>query len=723
MILQGAAADLAPLVPVLGWTLAHFVWQGVLIALILELALKTCSSPVSRHNLALTFLGVMAAAPVATFIWLRADVQYVYLSPIEFDETVRATWEGAAVLIWMVGVAILTLRSLGGALVVERLRRSAEALPAEWVARCEALRRRVPSILPVVFRMSARVRVPAVAGWFRPVVLIPAAAIVRLPAEQLEALILHELAHIRRLDAFLNLFQVTVEILLFYHPAVWWVSRRVRIEREHCCDDVAVAVTRDPATFARALSALKGLEAAPAPALGAGGGLKDRVIRLLSSDAGRRPALSRLAAVGILALAAMALARSPDVEAQTLTPESGDSTAAAMPMPLGAAAEVFELGPADNPIASNQASPDPELLGPYPENGDPAAQAAWRLRSYDIRLQSVRTQFNAALRSEEKAAQGVTRSATASPESATRRLYLSQLEFWQGQVVMAELEVEAHQRARDAIAAAEQVRIEVAAGQRPPEDLVTAQNEVAAAELRIADLARLRASQVALVAERERPIYEELYEETMRANRAQTENLSRYAEQLAEQAAANPADQLLLSRSRSVARQAERERARLQQVLEAEVVRANANAALERVRIASDRARQEELAYAAVEAAVKAGERPEIDLQAATEALQMARLAYDDAQEAVGPALDAQDRMSSTLDNAGRMARAQAVASLAFRIDTLEQEIREARESGMATDHQALKYMSDELDQLRFAIEIAPTPAPELFTPLASYLR
>ena len=96
-------------------------------------------------------------------------------------------------------------------------------------------------------------------GWLRPVILFPASALTGLSAEQLEALLAHELAHIRRYDYLVNLLQTTVETLFFYHPAVWWVSAQVRQEREHCCDDLAVAACGDVLTYARALTALEQL--------------------------------------------------------------------------------------------------------------------------------------------------------------------------------------------------------------------------------------------------------------------------------------------------------------------------------------------------------------------------------------------------------------------------------------------------------------------------------
>jgi hypothetical protein len=114
------------------------------------------------------------------------------------------------------------------------------------------------------------------------VVLLPASALTGLAPSQIEAIIVHELAHIRRFDAFVNLFQIGMETVLFYHPGVWWVSCRVRMERENCCDDMAVSVCGNPLDYAKALALMETWRRSPALALGANGGsLKTRISRLL----------------------------------------------------------------------------------------------------------------------------------------------------------------------------------------------------------------------------------------------------------------------------------------------------------------------------------------------------------------------------------------------------------------------------------------------------------
>ena len=129
--------------------------------------------------------------------------------------------------------------------------------PPEWQQALSKLAAKIRLSRPVPLLVSALVQVPTVVGWLRPVVLVPVGALGGLPAEYLEALLLHELAHIRRQDYLVNMLQSVAEALLFYHPAVWWVSGHIRAERELCCDDVAVSVFGNALTYASALAHLE----------------------------------------------------------------------------------------------------------------------------------------------------------------------------------------------------------------------------------------------------------------------------------------------------------------------------------------------------------------------------------------------------------------------------------------------------------------------------------
>jgi beta-lactamase regulating signal transducer with metallopeptidase domain len=219
-------------------------------------------------------------------------------------------WLPVLLGVWVVGVAILTLRLLTGWIWVQRVKsHGTEDAPDDWQQMTSRLARRLHISRPIRLLQSAAVEVPTVIGWLRPVVLLPVSALAGLAPHQLEAILAHELAHIRRHDYLVNLLQTLVETLLFYHPAVWWLSRRIRIERENCCDDVAVSLCGDPYTYARALANLEALRGDRTHlALAANGGsLLHRVRRLLGapSHAGRGPGwLAASVAVVLLALIA-----------------------------------------------------------------------------------------------------------------------------------------------------------------------------------------------------------------------------------------------------------------------------------------------------------------------------------------------------------------------------------------------------------------------------------
>jgi beta-lactamase regulating signal transducer with metallopeptidase domain len=181
---------------------------------------------------------------------------------------------------YLAGVAVCCLRLVGMWAGMAGVKRgAADAALQEW-ARELAVRMGIGVVRVVE---SARVEVPVVVGILRPVVVVPMMAVTGLSEGELRALLAHEMAHIRRWDPVVNAVQCVVEAMLFYHPAVWWISRVIREERECCCDDVAAAVVGDRATYAGALAAMEGLRGVRGRlAIGARtGGLAGRVERLL----------------------------------------------------------------------------------------------------------------------------------------------------------------------------------------------------------------------------------------------------------------------------------------------------------------------------------------------------------------------------------------------------------------------------------------------------------
>jgi len=230
--------------------------------------------------------------------------------------------------LWFAGVVLLSLRSAGGILLVERLRRKETILVTEELLElCMALQRRMGLTRAVRYCESLHLDAPAVAGWIRPVVLLPVSALSGLTSVQLEAVIAHELAHIGRYDAFVNLFQIGIETLLFYHPGVWWLGKRVRIEREHCCDDAAVALCGSPVTYANALTRMAECKTAPELAMAANRSpLVERIARLLGANRAAESFRGANLSAGVLCLSAALLAGSAllgsvhHVQAQTPAP-------------------------------------------------------------------------------------------------------------------------------------------------------------------------------------------------------------------------------------------------------------------------------------------------------------------------------------------------------------------------------------------------------------------
>ena len=174
--------------------------------------------------------------------------------------------------IWFAGVMLFSLRSAGGVFVVERLRRKESKQVSEQLRElCATLQQKMGLQRLVNFYECNRLDAPAVAGWLRPVVMLPVTALTGLSEAQLSSVIAHELAHIKRFDSLVNLFQIGVETLLFYHPGVWWLNKRIREERENCCDDMAVEVCGSPLTYAHALARLAESRTAPRLMIAANG--------------------------------------------------------------------------------------------------------------------------------------------------------------------------------------------------------------------------------------------------------------------------------------------------------------------------------------------------------------------------------------------------------------------------------------------------------------------
>lgn len=255
-----------------GWSLIHALWQGLMVAFLLGLTNVFLRSRSARlhYGLAVGALCLMLGVWAITFLTVLNG--YLGQPSVTFTQeglaASSAAHEAAAPLLrerleeilpllvnaWMVGFVLLSIRFAGGLFYVQRLKtQQTRPVSPYWRRKLLSLQKKLDLNKAVLLLESALVKTPMVVGHIKPVILIPLGAFTRLPSEELEGILLHELGHILRNDYLVNLLQSLVETLFFYHPAVWWLSNRIRTEREHCCDDIAIAASGDPRTFATAL--------------------------------------------------------------------------------------------------------------------------------------------------------------------------------------------------------------------------------------------------------------------------------------------------------------------------------------------------------------------------------------------------------------------------------------------------------------------------------------
>lgn len=254
-------------------------------------------------------------------------------SPPQAASPAASRWVPWLAACWILGVLALSIRNLGGWFAAWRLRRCGTVpMPEPWHRRFSDLKTRLRVGLPVRLVKSVLVEVPVVVGWLRPVILMPVGILTGFAPQEIEAMLAHELAHVRRLDCLVNLLQTVAETLLFYHPAAWWLSRRIRIERENCCDDAAVAVCGSRPLYARTLTALVARCGAPRAAVAAdGGNLVARVRRILgkSSPSGGRPAAWLAGLVVLVSLTVLSVGLYASAQAGSASDSSHTETAVA----------------------------------------------------------------------------------------------------------------------------------------------------------------------------------------------------------------------------------------------------------------------------------------------------------------------------------------------------------------------------------------------------------
>lgn len=395
-------------VVVLGWTLLHFCWQGAAVAALYALVSRFTSraSVNLRYAIGMFTVGLMPLIAVITFIEQERLVVHVSREGGEIVASqlgsihttiVNAVPVAAPVVesgelwiasnadrllpwvvgVWLAGVLLLTVRALGGWWRLQQIRRAAVALlPADVESSFQRIAKQLHIGRRISLRLSEEVISPMAMGIWHTAVILPVATMMQLSPEQLEAVLAHELAHVRRWDYLGNLLQTTVECLLFFHPAVWWVSRRTRDLRELCCDEVAARSCTDPAVYVEALLQMEEQRTTRVQLAtafhGQGGSLLKRVRQVLGEDIvmeGETMYGVRLGVVGTVLLALVmgpsvakglkAIAPKPQA-VPVVTPEP--VVEAHLSAPSVVAAPVVDprvrIAPVVNPVVNPDVTPD-----------------------------------------------------------------------------------------------------------------------------------------------------------------------------------------------------------------------------------------------------------------------------------------------------------------------------------------------------------------------------
>jgi murein DD-endopeptidase MepM/ murein hydrolase activator NlpD/beta-lactamase regulating signal transducer with metallopeptidase domain len=391
MILQLAHS---PFVLALLTALVHFIWQGIIITLALWFVLLILPKrhAHARHAAACTALLLMALAPLTTFllVWQKPAAPPIDLAlALDWQSANRPPSLPEIVMVaffagWCAGVLLMTSKLVGGLWRLHAIIRAhSDQMEAEWSERFTHIAEQMGISRRIRWMQSHFVDVPMTVGWLRPVVLIPCSVLSSLPPLQLDAIVTHELAHIRRYDYVVNLLQSLLEALLFYHPGVYWVSNRVRAERECCCDDAAIALGHDPLLYARALTELEAARSRnPLPALASTGGpLMTRIKRIVqSSPTPRDKARTLLAPVLVLgAVTAFSMAGLAACGAATNEVQKSDKVAES---PIASVLAIRWLPPVLDPwkpmilAAAARHNIDPDVLAIMmliESSGDPRA--------------------------------------------------------------------------------------------------------------------------------------------------------------------------------------------------------------------------------------------------------------------------------------------------------------------------------------------------------------
>ena len=274
------------------WTLLHSVWQGGLLALVAAglLIILRKHQPAIRYAILYILLMLLPVFFAVTFLYTYHPVSTNFLTgteaavmsglpesnilpgkPTTSESVISHAWyihtikifenqAGWLVLFWFIGVFIFLIRFSGSLFYVYRLKNhQVYQVEDRWNADLHKLSERIRLNKRVRLAESALARIPMTIGYLKPVILLPLGTLTCVPPQQIDAILLHELAHILRKDYLLNIIQSVIELLFFYHPVTWWLSGLLRQEREHICDDLAIGVHHDQITYIKALTTMEEL--------------------------------------------------------------------------------------------------------------------------------------------------------------------------------------------------------------------------------------------------------------------------------------------------------------------------------------------------------------------------------------------------------------------------------------------------------------------------------
>jgi len=359
---------MSSLLEALAWALIHFLWQGTLMGLGAWLALYLLrrARPQARYAVACAALGLCLALPLISVVrhWTpgvesskphsKQAIPGILETSVSPTQPIRILAPSEApslasslarhveaalnphlpliVFVWAMGSLLLAVRLAWGLKEIQRFKhRWAVEADEVWQVRLRELASRMGLQRIIQLRLSDHLASPMTMGWWRPLILVPAALLADMPPELMEALLAHELAHIRRHDYLVNLLQNVIEVLLFYHPAVWLISRRIRIEREQIADELAAKVLGEPRRLALALQELDLLQLHSLNLAQAahGGHLMARIRQLLQPNPRPLAWKTIVSLVGITSICAGSAA----LTARAMGSKAAAQTATVVPLP------------------------------------------------------------------------------------------------------------------------------------------------------------------------------------------------------------------------------------------------------------------------------------------------------------------------------------------------------------------------------------------------------